>query len=123
METFQNPFTGSTLKFGTVILQYGGRTEKIEKRSEEVREEDLTNAIIKIQRSGAKKIYFITGHGEGHRRQREGRLLAGQEGLEDEGFQVETLNLGSRCQGARRRNGNRDAGPTTPNLSRRKCSS
>jgi len=92
--TFQNPFTGSTLKFGTVILQYGGRTEKIEKRSEEVREEDLTNAIIKIQRSGAKKIYFITGHGEKDTgdSERGGYSLA-KKGLEDEGFQVETLNL------------------------------
>jgi ABC-type uncharacterized transport system involved in gliding motility auxiliary subunit len=92
--TFQNPFTGSTLKFGTVILQFGGRTEKIEKRSEEVREEDLTNAIIKLQRSSVKKIYFVTGHGEKDisDSERSGYSLA-KKGLEDEGFQVETVNL------------------------------
>jgi ABC-type uncharacterized transport system involved in gliding motility auxiliary subunit len=92
--TFQNPFTGSTLKFGTVIMQYGGRTEKIEKRSEEVREEDLTNAVIKIQRSGAKNVYFVTGHGEKdiNDGERGGYSLA-KKGLEDGGFKTETLNL------------------------------
>ncbi len=62
--TFSNPFTGSQMKSGTVVLLYGGRKEKIEKRSEEVREEDLTNAIIKVQRSEAKKVYLVQGHGE-----------------------------------------------------------
>jgi len=51
-----NPFTGTQLKYGTVIVSYGDRTEKIEKRSEEVEEEDLTNAIIKPNRTEAKKI-------------------------------------------------------------------
>jgi ABC-type uncharacterized transport system involved in gliding motility auxiliary subunit len=62
--TVQNPFTQSSLKFGTVIVSYENRREKIEKRSEEVQEEDLTNAIIKVGRSDTKKIYFVQGHGE-----------------------------------------------------------
>ncbi len=92
--TFSNPFTGSKMKFGTVVLSYGGRKEKIEKRSEEVREEDLTNAIIKVQRSEAKKIYFAQGHGEKDPADSErGGYSAAKKALEDQGFKVDTVNL------------------------------
>jgi len=94
--TYSNPFTGSQLKSGTVVVLYGGRKEKIEKRSEEVREEDLTNAIIKVQRSEAKKVYFVQGHGEKDPgdTERGGYSVAKKE-LEDQGFKVETVNLAS----------------------------
>ena len=62
--TYTNPFTGSQLKSGTVVILYNGRQEKVEKRSDEVKEEDLTNAIIKIQRTESKGVYFVQGHGE-----------------------------------------------------------
>jgi ABC-type uncharacterized transport system involved in gliding motility auxiliary subunit len=92
--TVQNPFTQSQLKFGTVIVSYGDRREKIEKRSEEVREEDLTNAIIKVGRSEAKKIYFLQGHGEKDPAdtERSGYSEA-KKAMEDQGYKVEILNL------------------------------
>jgi ABC-type uncharacterized transport system involved in gliding motility auxiliary subunit len=94
--TFQNPFTGSQLKFGTVIISYGNRKEKIEKRSEEVQEEDLTNAIIKVERSEAKKIYFTQGHGEKDPddTERSGYSEA-KKALESQGYLVGTVNLAS----------------------------
>lgn len=94
--TFSNPFTGSSLKFGTVVLTYGDRKEKVEKRSEEVREEDLTNAIIKVQRTENKKVYFVQGHGEKDPSdtERKGYSFA-KKALEDQSFKVDTVNLAS----------------------------
>ncbi len=94
--TFQNPFTGSQLKFGTVLIRYGDRSEKIEKRSEEVQEEDLTNAIIKVGRSEAKKIYFVQGHGEKDPADTEkSGYSEAQKSLESQGYAVGIVNLAS----------------------------
>jgi ABC-type uncharacterized transport system involved in gliding motility auxiliary subunit len=94
--SFQNPFTGSQLKFGTVIINYQKRREKIEKRSEEVREEDLTNAIIKVGRSEAKMIYFVQGHGEKDPLDTEkSGYSEAQKGLESQGYKIGTLNIAS----------------------------
>jgi ABC-type uncharacterized transport system involved in gliding motility auxiliary subunit len=92
--TFQNPFTGSQLKFGTLVLTLRNREEKIEKRSEEVQEEDLTNAIIKVGRSEAKKVYFIQGHGEkdSSDTDRQGYSEA-KKAMESQGYAVGTVNL------------------------------
>jgi ABC-type uncharacterized transport system involved in gliding motility auxiliary subunit len=92
--TFQNMLTGSQLKFGTLVVSYGNRREKIEKRSEEVQEQDLTNAIIKAGRSEAKNIYFIQGHGEKDLSDadRPGYSEA-KAALENQGYKVETVNL------------------------------
>ena len=92
--TFSNPFTGSSLKFGTVVMRSGNRKEKIEKRSEEVREEDLTNALIKVQRTQEKKIYFVQGHGEKDPgdTERDGMSVA-KKALEDQAYKVDSLNL------------------------------
>jgi ABC-type uncharacterized transport system involved in gliding motility auxiliary subunit len=91
---YTNPFTGSQLKYGTVVLLYDGRQEKIERRSEEVREEDLTNAIIKIQHPEVKKIYFVQGHGEKDPAdtERQGYSVA-KKALEDQNFKVDVANL------------------------------
>jgi ABC-type uncharacterized transport system involved in gliding motility auxiliary subunit len=93
---FQNPFTGSQLKFGTLIITHGDRKEKIEKRSEEVQEQDLTNAIIKLGRSEAKKIYFVQGHGEKDPADsdRTGYSEA-KRVMESQGYTVGTINLAS----------------------------
>jgi ABC-type uncharacterized transport system involved in gliding motility auxiliary subunit len=94
--SFQNPFTGSQLKFGTVIISYGDRREKIEKRSEEVQEEDLTNAIIKVGRSEAKTIYFVQGHGEKDPMDTEkSGYSEAKKALESQGYKVGTLNIAS----------------------------
>ncbi len=47
-------------QYGTVIMEYAGRTERITT----LEEQDITNAIIKLQEGKAKKAYFIQGHGE-----------------------------------------------------------
>jgi ABC-type uncharacterized transport system involved in gliding motility auxiliary subunit len=91
-----NPFTGSQMKFGTVVLIYGNNKEKVEKRSEEVREEDLTNAVIKVQRTTAKKIYFVQGHGEKDPADSEKNgFAAAKKALEEQAFKVDTVNLAS----------------------------
>jgi ABC-type uncharacterized transport system involved in gliding motility auxiliary subunit len=84
------------MKFGTVVVQHGDRREKVEKRSEEVREEDLTNALIKVQRAEAKTVYFVQGHGEKDPADTErAGLSAAKKALEDQGYKVETVNLAS----------------------------
>lgn len=45
---------------GEMIISIGGRTEHLIS----VKEEDLTNALQRLIRSGGHKIRFITGHGE-----------------------------------------------------------
>lgn len=93
-KTFQNPFTGSTLKTGTILISYKGKQEKIEKRDQEIREEDLTNAIIKVGRTVTKTVYFVQGHGEKDLEDKERGGFAGvKQGLEKEGYKVSPLNL------------------------------
>ncbi len=95
--TFTNPFTGTSLKSGTAVLFYGERQEKIEKRSEEIREEDITNAIIKVQRQESKKIYFVLGHGEKDPGVSDrGGYAAAKKALEEQGYEVGTVNLVSQ---------------------------
>lgn len=46
--------------FTTTIFECGDKTD----RTSSTKEEDITNAIIKVSRSGQKVIYFLSGHGE-----------------------------------------------------------
>jgi ABC-type uncharacterized transport system involved in gliding motility auxiliary subunit len=46
--------------YGTVVLEYKGRTERVVGDSEQ----DLTNAIIKVVSGAKKTLYFLQGHGE-----------------------------------------------------------
>ncbi len=46
--------------YGTVVLEYDGRTE----RTTNTDEAGITNAIKKILEGRAKKMYFLAGHGE-----------------------------------------------------------
>jgi ABC-type uncharacterized transport system involved in gliding motility auxiliary subunit len=48
------------LNYGTVVLEHDGRRENV--MSE--REQDLTNALIKVTSGRETKAYFVTGHGE-----------------------------------------------------------
>jgi ABC-type uncharacterized transport system involved in gliding motility auxiliary subunit len=47
-------------RYGTLVLQYAGKIEKIES----VKEAAITNAIVKVTRNEKKTIYFLEGHGE-----------------------------------------------------------
>jgi ABC-type uncharacterized transport system involved in gliding motility auxiliary subunit len=59
-----NPFTGQQTSFGTVILEKAdGRVERIEKQ-DDVTEEDVTNALLKLVKGQEKTVYFVEGHGE-----------------------------------------------------------
>jgi ABC-type uncharacterized transport system involved in gliding motility auxiliary subunit len=46
--------------YGTIVIEYKGRTE----RATTDAEQDITNALIKVVNPTAKKIYFLSGHGE-----------------------------------------------------------
>jgi ABC-type uncharacterized transport system involved in gliding motility auxiliary subunit len=89
-----NPMTGTVVKYGTVILETGKRTEKIEKSQEPIREQDLTNALIKVTREGTKAAYFLEGHGEkGPDTQESSGMSKAKAQLEKENFVVKSINL------------------------------
>lgn len=47
-------------QYGTVLVEYGGRRERVTTDAEQ----DITNAIIKAVEGQQKKVYFVQGHGE-----------------------------------------------------------
>lgn len=47
-------------RFGTVVFEYKGRTERVTSDSEQ----DLTTGIIKVVSGQQRKVYFTQGHGE-----------------------------------------------------------
>jgi ABC-type uncharacterized transport system involved in gliding motility auxiliary subunit len=77
-------------KYGTVVVESGEKTEVLE----DVTEEKLTNAILKVSREGKKKIYFLQGHDERDidNIDRDG-YNAAKQALESENYEVATLNL------------------------------
>jgi ABC-type uncharacterized transport system involved in gliding motility auxiliary subunit len=91
---FQNPMTGEAFRYGTIILEMGGKTERIEKQSEALHEEDITNALLKLVKGEKKIIYFTQGHGEKSidDTERSGYSTA-KAGLEKENYIVKTANL------------------------------
>lgn len=52
--------TEPSVPFGTVIIDAGGKVERVTN----VTEQELTNAIIRVIKEGKKKIYFVEGHRE-----------------------------------------------------------
>ena len=92
--SFNNPLTGEGLNFGTIVLETDGFQERIEKQSEPLLEEDVTNALMKLLKGEQKAIYFIEGHGEKLIAQTERNGLdAARNALERESYLVESLNL------------------------------
>ena len=91
---FNNPLTGQGFNYGTVVFETEGFEERIEQQSEPLREEDVTNALMKLIKGEQKTIYFIEGHGEKLIAQTEqiGMDVA-RNALERENYVVETLNL------------------------------
>ncbi len=91
---FNNPLTGQTIRFGTVVIEMAGRRERIAKQSEPLSEEDITNALMKLVRGETKVVYFVEGHGEKLVAETERNGLDGARNvLEREGYRVETINL------------------------------
>jgi ABC-type uncharacterized transport system involved in gliding motility auxiliary subunit len=46
--------------YGTIVLEYKGRTEKATSDGEQ----DMTSGLMKLLNPAAKKVYFLSGHGE-----------------------------------------------------------
>ena len=95
---FRNPLSGETVRYGTVIVSLGDRVERIEKGpGEEIQEQDVTNAIIKAGRTEAKKVYFLSGHGEKspENSDKSGYSLA-KKAMESQGYTVEDVNLAEK---------------------------
>jgi ABC-type uncharacterized transport system involved in gliding motility auxiliary subunit len=93
--TLENPLSGETSRSETLILDLGGKTQRIEKQNAELKEEDLTNALLKLVKGVQKTIYFTEGHGEKQMAstdQHSGYQLA-KMGLEKENYVVKALNL------------------------------
>ncbi len=93
---FNNPMTGQSFRYGTLVLEMGDKTQRIEKQSEAVREEDVTNALMKIVKGERKTLYFIQGHGEHNldSTERNG-FNSTRMALETENYIVKPLNLAS----------------------------
>ncbi|MBE21589.1 MAG: hypothetical protein CL481_05345 [Acidobacteria bacterium] len=78
-------------QYGTLVIVYGDNSTRVNDLSEEV----LTNALVRITGAETKRIYFVTGHGEPDITAREtpdgfGQLAAS---LENEGAEVVPLLL------------------------------
>ena len=46
--------------YGTIVLEAGGKTEKVN----DAEEEKLTNGLLKVTREGTRTVYTVQGHGE-----------------------------------------------------------
>lgn len=67
-----------------------------EQRVQEITEEALTNAVVKVTRGSEKTIYFVTGHGESDVDDTQGSGLSeAKKRMENEGIMAAKLNLAS----------------------------
>ena len=95
----QNPMSGEAVRYGTLVLEMGDKTERIEKQSEGLHEEDITNALLKLVKGEKKTIYFTQGHGEKNidDSERSGYSTA-KAGLEKENYVIKTVNLAEQAK-------------------------
>ena len=77
---------------GEVVIEYGGRQEHL--KPFELKEQNITNALQRLLRSGERWLVFLDGHGE---RSAQGQANNGLslwvKQLEDKGFKIRSLNL------------------------------
>jgi ABC-type uncharacterized transport system involved in gliding motility auxiliary subunit len=77
-----------------VYIEYGTESEKAVNRINEVTEQAVTNAILKLIRGDQKKIYYIQGHGEPNLDSTDANGLKAFSGaLEDDQLKMESLLL------------------------------
>jgi ABC-type uncharacterized transport system involved in gliding motility auxiliary subunit len=76
--------------YGTLVVEAGGRKQLVNS----LREEDVTNALVRVLKGGRKVVYFAQGEGE-HDPDDPGRNGCSQvkKALEDDNFTVKTLVL------------------------------
>jgi ABC-type uncharacterized transport system involved in gliding motility auxiliary subunit len=86
------------MKAGNLLyLEYAEGEKKSVSRVNTIDEQTLTNAILKLTRGAAKKIYYVQGHGEPELdSQEEGGLKEFADILEDEHLKVEGLNIAQK---------------------------
>ena len=81
---------------GTVVMEYGGRREKVMSD----REQELTNTLIKVTTGRQPKAYFVQGHGE---RDSNGNDRTGYASVVDllkrDNFTVDKLVLAQQAEG------------------------
>ena len=79
--------------YGTVVLDYKGRTERVVSSDEQ----QLTNGLIKLITGQQRKIYFLQGHGErdiaSNERNGYGSVVSG---LQSDNFATDTLVLAQK---------------------------
>jgi ABC-type uncharacterized transport system involved in gliding motility auxiliary subunit len=78
---------------GNVLLDYQGRRQM----SEQADENAITNALRKVLKKERQKVYFLGGHGERDLDDpKAGGFQVAKRALDNEGYEVESLNLLSR---------------------------
>ena len=83
----------SVKTYGSLVVS----CEDMEEQIPNANEESITNAIIKVSREGKKKVYFISGHGEGNidGEDRDGYSHA-KKAIEDQNYEVHDLFLADK---------------------------
>ena len=77
-------------KMDTLLLHYQGKTSKIE----EINEEKITNALIKLTQEGKSTVCMLTGHGESSiANAGADGVQAVKKGFEDQGYEVKEFEL------------------------------
>jgi ABC-type uncharacterized transport system involved in gliding motility auxiliary subunit len=80
---------------GNVLLDYNSRHQMADRADEDT----ITNALRRILKTSRKKIYFLTGHGERDLANPEkGGLQIAKLALENEGYEIDSLNLVTQAQ-------------------------
>ena len=78
---------------GNVLLDYQGRRQMADQPDENA----ITNALRKVLKLERKKVYFLAGHGERDLNDpKPGGFQVAKKALENEGYEVEPLNLLTR---------------------------
>ena len=83
------------MKQGNLLyIEYGEGAQSAISRLNQIDEQSITNAIVKLTKGVAKKLYYIEGHGEPPlEEQSEGGMRSFVDALEDEHLTVESLLL------------------------------
>lgn len=80
---------------GNVLLNYNGRQQMADRAEED----NVTNALRRILKTERKKVFFLTGHGERNLESGEkDGLQTAKRALENEGYEVASLNLVAQLQ-------------------------
>ncbi|MDP1762060.1 MAG: GldG family protein, partial [Deltaproteobacteria bacterium] len=78
---------------GNVLLDYQGRRQMADQTDENA----ITNALRKVLKKERQKVYFLAGHGERDLADsKPGGFQVAKTALDNEGYEVESLNLLSR---------------------------